>query len=51
MVEYKVLVCSVPIEMAVALSHPEEHFEDTFKWFSVFCASEEELQIGKLACC
>lgn len=32
---------------AVALAHPQEHVEDTFKQFSVSFASEEELPNGK----
>lgn len=34
--------------LAVALAHPQEHVEDTFKQFSVFFASEEELSNGKI---
>lgn len=32
---------------AVALAHPQEHVEDTFKQFSGSFASEEELPNGK----
>lgn len=34
--------------LAVALAHPQEHVEDTFKQFSAFFASEEELSNGKI---
>lgn len=34
--------------LAVALAHPQEHVEDTFKQCSVFFASEEELSNGKI---
>lgn len=37
----------VTMGLAVALAHPQEHVEDTFKQFSVSFASEEEFPNGK----